>query len=192
MPMNRNIVWMFAAALTFAPGASAQMVVHAISGKITAINPATKTVDVAAADGSVNEFKLPSSHVQLDFDNNLRSDSIEPDKFQHVGNFAVVYYYGYDANRTAVAIKDLGTGAFQKVFGTVVGYNKKDRQLTVKDAAGKTYTFTLSDHLIIDNGLGVEDGRKYEGHKGAQVRVTYVPSGNKNSAVFVSSSALSY
>lgn len=193
MPTNRNIVLMFAAALAFCTaGASAQMVVHAITGKVQAINTASKTLDVAAKDGSTDEFTLASKRVQLDFNNDLRSDSVDPDKFQHIGNFAVVYYYGYDPNRTAVAVKDLGSGTFQKANGTVVSFDKKDRVMKVKDSAGKVDSFKLSDHLIVDNGMGVDSGRKYEPHKGTQVRVTYLASGDQNPAVFVSETSLSY
>lgn len=193
MPIKRNVSLMFAAGMAFCACASAQMVVHAISGKIKGINSASKTVDVIAApDGTVAEFKLPSKEVPLDFNNDLRSESTDPGKFQKIGDFAVVYYYGFDTDRTAVGIKDLGADGFQKLSGTVAGFQKKDRVMAVKDSAGKTHSFTLSDHLIVDNGVGVQEGRKYEPHKGAQVRVTYLPSGDKNTAVFMSSTALGY
>jgi outer membrane lipoprotein-sorting protein len=186
MRKGRDLMLGLAAALIMCAGASAQMVVHAISGKVQAVNAATKTIDIAANDGSTNEFKIESNaRVALDFDNNLRSESVNADKFQHVGDFAVVYYYGYDNDRTAVAVKDLGAGPFQKVDATVVSYDKKSRVMTVKDAAGKSQAFTLSDQLVVDTGLGVDSGRKYEPRKGTQVRVTYTQSGSQSSAVFV-------
>lgn len=167
---------------------SAQMVVHAVSGTVKAIDPASKTMDVTVDSGDTSEFRLASdAKVSLDFDNTLRSDSLEPGKFQKVGDYAVVYYYGYDDNRTAVAVKDLGAGPFQKIDGMVVSFDKHDRTMTVKDDAGKTEAFALSPHLVVDMGVNVESGRSYEPHKGYSVRVTYTSQDGKNTAVFVRS-----
>jgi hypothetical protein len=186
MPSKRGFLPMLATMSLLCASAYSQMVVHAVSGQIKAVNAAGKTLNVAGSDGSTNVFKLTSGRpVSLDFGNELRSESVDPDKFQHVGDFAVVYYYGYDDDRTVVAVRDLGAGPFLKVDGTVVSFDKKDRVMTVKDAAGKAHAFTLSDHLVVDSDMGVDSGRKYDPHKGAQVRVTYTQSGNQSSAVFV-------
>ena len=164
------------------------MVVHAMSGTVKAVNPESKTMDLTVDNGDTSEFKLPSdAKVTLDFDNALRSDSTDASKFQHVGNYVVVYYYGYDDDRTAVAVKDLGAGPFEKLEGTVVSYDKHSRTMTVKDGAGKTQAFTLSDHLVVDTGMSVQGGRGYDPHKGSSVRVTYAQAGDKNNAVFIRS-----
>lgn len=168
--------------------AGAQMVVHAVSGVVKAIDSHAKSMDVAVDTGGTSRFKLPSdAKVTLDFDKALQSDSVTADKFQHLGDYVVVYYYGYDDNQTAVAVKDLGTGPFQKVDGTVVSYDKRDRTMTVKDGGGKSEAFALGDHLVVDTGVSVAAGRGYDPHKGWQVRVTYTKSGDKNTAVFVRS-----
>ena len=193
MQRKRDFTWMVAAVLMMCASAYSQMVVHAMSGKVQSINAAARTMNLAANDGSTNAFKIEAnSKVALDFENDLRSDSIEAQKFEHAGDFAVVYYYGYGNDLTAVAVKDLGAGPLQKVDGTVVNFNKKDRVMTVKDAAGRSYAFTLGDHLVVDTGLGVDSGRKYDPHKGAQVRVTYAQSDNQNSAVFLRLLSVSY
>lgn len=168
--------------------AGAQMVVHAVSGTVKAIDSKAKTIDITVDSGAISEFKLPSdAKVTLDFDSVLRSDSVDASKFQHIGDFVVVYYYGYDNDRTAVAVKDLGQGPFKKLDGMVVGYNKHDRTLTVKDDSGKPEAFTLSDHLVVDTGYSVANGRSYDPHKGWQVRVTYAPAAGRNTAVFIRS-----
>lgn len=168
--------------------AGAQMVVHAVSGTVKAINPASKTMDVMVDSGDTSEFILaPDAKVALDFDNTLRSDAMEPGKFQKVGDYAVVYYYGYDNNRTVVGVKDLGAGPFEKIDGTVINFDKHSRTMTVKDDGGKTETFALSPHLVVDMGVNVENGRSYEPHKGYSVRVTYTTDSGKNTAVFVRS-----
>ncbi len=168
--------------------AGAQMVVHAVSGMVKAVNPDSKTMDVTVDDGTTSQFKLPSNaKVTLDFDKALQSDSVNANAFQHVGNYVVVYYYGYDNDRTAVAVKDLGTGPFQKVEGTVMSFDKHERTMTVKDDGGKSAVFALNDHLVVDSGLSVASGRGYDPHKGYHVVVTYAQAGDKNSAVFIRS-----
>ena len=108
-----------------------QMVVHAVSGTVIAINPATKSLDVDIEDGSKDHFKTSSkSSVALSFDGDLRGDAVDASDFHEIGSFAVIYYYGLDSNRIAVAIKDLGKGQFEKTKGTVVDFNKHDHLLT--------------------------------------------------------------
>lgn len=176
-------------ALTMLCGsASAQMVVHAVSGVMKAVDAHANTMQLTVDSGDTSRFKLPGgAKVTLDFDKALQSDSVNPDKFQHVGDYVVVYYYGYDDDRTAVAVKDLGTGPFEKIEGTVVSYDKHARAMTVKDDAGKSESFALGDHLVVDTGVSVAGGRGYDPHKGWQVRVTYTKAGDKNTAVFVRS-----
>jgi hypothetical protein len=168
--------------------AGAQMVVHAVSGMVKAVNPDSKTMDVTVDNGDTSHFKLPSkAKVTLDFDKALQSDSVNASSFQHVGDYAVVYYYGYGNDQTAVAVKDLGAGPFQKIEGTVVSFDKHDRTMTVKDDGGKSAVFALDDHLVVDSGMSVASGRGYDPHKGYHVIVTYTQAGDKNSAVFIRS-----
>jgi hypothetical protein len=168
--------------------AGAQMVIHAVSGMVKVVNPDSKTMIVAENDGDTSIFKLPTNaKVTLDFDRALQSDSVNASEFQHVGNYVVVYYYGYDNDRTAVAVKDLGAGPFQKVEGTVVSFDKHLRTMTVKDDAGKSNVFVLTDHLVVDSDMSVASGRGYDPHKGTRVIVTYAQAADKNSAVFIRS-----
>jgi hypothetical protein len=168
--------------------AGAQMMVHAISGVVKAIDPNANMLQLTVDTGDTSQFKLTrDGKVSLDFDKALQSDAVNAEKFQHVGDYVVVYYYGYGDDRTAVAVKDLGAGPFEKIEGSVVSYDKHDRTMTVKDDAGKTESFALGDHLVVDTGMSVAGGRGYEPHKGWHVRVTYTKSGDKNTAVFVRS-----
>lgn len=169
----------------FCGSASAQMIVHAVSGMVKAIN-ANSTMDVATDDGTISEFKLPNAaKVSLDFDNALRSDSVDASKFEHVGDFAVVYYYGPDYDRTVVAVKDLGAGPFEKINGTVTKYDKHDRTMTIQDDGGKSDTFTLDEHMVVDSGMRVDPGRSYGPHKGDHISVTYKKNGDTNTTVFI-------
>jgi hypothetical protein len=172
--------------MVFCASAGAQMVVHAVSGMVKAVNP--DSMDVAVDNGDTSQFKLPTNaKVTLDFDKALQSDSVSAHNFQHVGDYVVVYYYGYANDRTAVAVKDLGAGPFQKIEGTVVSFDKHSRTMTIRDTDGKQAVFELSDHLIVDSGVSVASGRGYDPHKGSYVTVTYAQVGNNNTAVFIHS-----
>jgi hypothetical protein len=187
MQAKRRLAMVMIAAAGWCGVAGAQMVVHAVTGIVKAVNN-SKSMEVAVESGTTDQFSLSEKNkVALDFDNSLRADSVDASSFQHVGDFVVVYYYGYDSNETAVAVKDLGAGPFEKVDGHVTGFDKHTRTMTVKDDAGKTDTFGLSEHLVVDSGLRVESGRTYDPHKGDTVRVTYTQAGGKNTAVFVRS-----
>jgi hypothetical protein len=169
-----------------AQSARCQMVVHAVSGTVKAINPASKSVDVDIEDGSKGHFKTSTkSSVAISFDNDLRGDAVDASDFHDVGSFAVIYYYGFDSNRTAVAIKALGKGPFEKTSGKVVDFNKHDRLLTVRKSTGGNETFRLSDKAVVDAGRGIQSGQKYNPNKGYSVRVTSTQSNGENVAVFV-------
>ena len=172
----------------FCATTSAQMVVHAVAGMVKVVNTDSKTMIVTEDNGEASIFNLPTNaKVSLDFDKALQSDSVNASQFQHLGDYAVVYYYGYANDRTVVAVKDLGAGPFQKSEGTVVGFDKHARVMTLKDSSGKSNVFALSEHLVVDSDSSVASGRGYDPHKGDYVVVTYAQAGDKNSAVFVHS-----
>ena len=188
MQRKLNFAMMSVTMMLFCATAGAQMVVHAVSGMVKAVNPDSKTMDVTVENGDTSQFKLPSkAKMTVDFDKALPLDSVSAGEFKHVGDYAVVYYYGYGNDRTAVAVKDLGAGPFQKIEGTVVSFDKHDRTMTVKDDAGKSETIALTDHMVLDTGLSVSSGRGYEPHKGYYMVATYTQAGDKNTAVFLRS-----
>ena len=188
MRMTGRLPLVMSLLLAFSGAAGAQMVVHAVSGTVKDINASAKTMELTVDSGDTNQFKFPSdAKVSLDFDRTLQSDSTQASNFNKVGDYVIVYYYGYDNDRTVVAVKDLGAGPFAKIEGKVISYDKHDRTMTVKDDAGKTASFTVSDHVVVDTGLSVESGKGFDPHKGYYVRVTYAMNGGKNTAVFVRS-----
>ena len=162
-------------------GAHAQMVVHALSGTVKAVN--AQSLELTTNADTTSEFKIaPDPAPALEFDNGLRATATVAGKFNHPGDFAVVYYYGFGSDQTAVAMQDLGSGPFQKVEGTVTGFDKHARAVTVKDSSGQSHTFNLSDHLIVDEEQTVAEGRRYAPHKGETIVVAYSA---QNQAVFI-------
>jgi len=158
-----------------ASAASAQMSVHVVAGAIKDKSPTA--LSVALDPTSSDQFHIDSgSSPSLNFPSDLRDGTTAPGQFSKQGDFALLYYYGFGDQRTAVAVRDLGSDAFTKAKGTVAAYDKKTRTLTLKDDGGKDITLALDDHLVLDTDMGVQSGRKYSPHKGDHVRVTYTGS----------------
>ena len=79
--------------------ADAQEVVHAISGVVTSIDSAKKTIDLNTVDGSQDFFKdLANSGTSLDFDKAIREDSTAANEFTKVGAKVIVFYFGEDVD----------------------------------------------------------------------------------------------
>lgn len=157
-----------------AVAASAQMTVHAVTGPVKTVTPQNLSVMVDSSSGSASKFKIkPAAKMPSEFSHDLRADSTAPESFQKVGDYALVYYYGYGNDQTAVAVKDLGAGPFTKAQGTVVAFDKHSRTITLKDDTGKQVPMLLNDQMVVDTDTGVDSGKKFSPHKGDQVRVTY-------------------
>jgi hypothetical protein len=166
--MIRSSLFVFVSCAT---AASAQMAVHAVTGMVKAVGP--HSISVATDSDTTSKFIITPSAQALAFPDDLRAAATDAGKFQKTGDFVVVYYYGFNDQRTVVAVKDLGPGPFTKVEGTVTAFDKHTRALTLKDSTGKEITLACNDSLVIDVDNGVQSGRKFAPHKGDQVRVTY-------------------
>lgn len=183
MQRKLGFATLIAALAMFCASAGAQMVIHAVSGMVKAVNP--DSMDVTGENGDTS-FKL-TLKAKASLDKSLQSDAVIASNFQHIGNYVVVYYYGYGNDRTVVAVKDLGAGPFQSIEGTVVSFDKHTRTMSVIDDAGKSQVIVLTDQMVLDSGVNVTNGRGYEPHKGYHVIVTYASAGDTNTAVFVHS-----
>ena len=183
----RSCVIVVCSALALYPStAVAQQMIHAITGTVTAVHPKIGTIEVSTDDGSLGHFKCPTkSGPSFDFDKNIRADSIEADKFTTVGTHVIVYFFGDSDDRTAVALRDLGTTPVLMSRGTVVKLNRKDHLLTIKNATGGEESFTLDPKTVGDTPTGVAIGLKFDFDKGAPVRVLATQANGNQSAVLI-------
>jgi hypothetical protein len=164
----------------------AQEVVHAVSGVITSIDPARKTIDINTVDGSQDLFKdLANSSTSLDFDKAIREESTPADGFTKVGANVIVFYFGEGLQQTAVALRDLGKGPLQRDTGTIVGFNRHDHLLTIKDSTGNSLSFRVDPKTVVESAFGAVDGSRFNAEKGEQVRVTAGLADGKEDALFI-------
>lgn len=165
--------------------AQAQQVVHALTGTVSSINSATKTISVFQDNGTQGEFSdATNSKAHISIDKKVALDSTAADIFKKTGAYVVVLYYGGDQDRTAVALKNLGAGPFTSSTGTVVKFDSK-KTIQVVDSSGATQSFKISQDTIGEGYMGAVDGYKFQAQKGDKVRIVASKDESGLTALFV-------
>jgi hypothetical protein len=168
------------------PSAGAQEVIHALTGTVSSIDDAGKTITLFLDGGSETVFNELTNHkTPMTIDKRLLADTTYADAFKDKGAYAIIFYFGGDT-RTVVALKNLGTGPFSSMVGTVTKFESRERSITVQDSTGATQTFRLSAQTIAENGNGVVDGLRVQIQKGDRVRVVGTNLQTGPEALFVS------
>lgn len=151
--------------------AAGQQVVHALTGTVSSINTASKTISVFQDNGTQGDFSDGTgSKARLSIDKRVALETTAADAFKKTGAYVVVLYFGGDADRTAVALKNLGAGPFTSVNGTVVKFDSK-HSIVVEDSSGATQSYRITQDTIGEGYLGAVDGFKFQAQKGDKVRV---------------------
>ena len=173
--------------LTFATLASdGQAVVHALAGKVAAIYPATKTIKIVTDDGSEGLFEvLIKTDTPLNFQKSVKAMTTPAASFAKADGQVVVFYFGDDSIRTAVALEDLGAAPLVKRVGTIVKLDKHAHLLTIKNSAGVEESFHIDAKTVGEATEGVVPGEKFDADKGAKVRVTATAENGAQTALFI-------
>ena len=167
--------------------ATAQEVVHALAGTVSAINPSAKTINVNTGDGSEGLFQvIAKPKTSLEFSKDIRNETTPADGFTKTGAHVIVFYYGNSyVERKAIALLDLGAGPFTKTNGAVVKFEKHQHRLTIKDGSGAAQTFEIGPKTVVGTAAGPIDGYKFDPEEGDQLQVTASSAGGTNMAVFI-------
>lgn len=170
----------------FSTAALAQQVVHALTGTVNSIDPATKTITMFLDGGKQSTFKdMTNQKVSLSVDKKVLANTATPDEFKKQGAYVVVFYFGGTEDRTAVALRGLGTGPFTATTGTITKFDAH-RTLTVQDKSGTMQTFALTTDTVAESGSGAVGALKFQPDKGDQVRVVGMSKDGNPIALFVS------
>src|SRR5512146_186129 len=111
----------------------AQEIVHALCGTVSTINPANKTITVFQDTGSAATFSIgPSSSTRIAFDKRVADEVTPAKEYQKQGAYVILFYYGVQENRTAVAVKSLGAGPFSSTTGAVTEWNRHTQTISVR------------------------------------------------------------
>jgi len=172
--------------LAFAPPhASAQMIVHALTGTVKTANIKLGKLTVQTADGTDRDFKVSSASDSSTLKSDLRSNTISPVGFSKIGDQVIVFYSGFGSDETAIALRDLGPGPFVRTVGTVTHYDKHSRTLTIKPTTGPVQEFQWDDKAAAETSMGAVEGSRFDPHKGTQVRITATTNDGKETAWFL-------
>jgi hypothetical protein len=164
----------------------AQEIVHALSGTVSSINPADSTITVFLDSGSRATFKVMSSpKTRIAFDQKIADQVTAAKEFQKQGSYVIVFYFGTQENRTAVALKTLGTGPFSSTTGEVTQWDSHNHELTVRDGAGASHSFKIDAQTVAETYLGAVDGTKFDADKGEQVRLVSSLKSGKPTVLFI-------
>lgn len=164
--------------------AKAQQVVHAVSGVVTAVDPAKSLIAIKTNDDSEGNFHYKKQvKADLEFDKDLREGTAEPDGFNRVGDHVVAYYFGEGTQRTIVALKDFGATGLKAASGTVV--KAKRHALVLKTTAGETESFDIAKGASAETPVGVVSGFKLDVDAGTRATVRYTESNGLKIAQFI-------
>ncbi len=167
--------------------AFAQEVIHALTGTVSSIDPAAKTVTVFTDQHFQKSFKdLTDPKVSISFDKKIREGTIPVDTFKTNGAYVIVFFYGQGASQTAVAMRNLGAGPFAADTGTVEKFESRDHSLSITDASGVVQSFKITPQTIAETGIGAVDGFRFQPQKGDQIRVVSSTVNGNPTALFVS------
>jgi hypothetical protein len=172
--------------LSVAVAATAQEVVHALTGTVRSIDPASKTITIFTDNGSEGLFKdLTNPKLKVDFDKKLRTDASTADTFKGEGAYVIVFYFGDGDVRTAVALRNLGSGPFTNNVGTVVKLDGRQHLLFIKAKSGLVKSFKIDSDTVAETDIGVVNGLKFQPQKDDQVRVVATLVNGTATALFV-------
>lgn len=150
--------------------AAAQEVIHALSGTVSSINSASKTITVFQDGGGTGVFQDKTAKQKVSLDKRIAEESTTANAFKKQGAYAIVFYYGDGDDRTVVALKSLGAGPFASTSGTVKKFDGH-HSITVVDGSGKAQTFQITGQSVAEGMYGAVEGSKFDPQKGDQVRI---------------------
>jgi hypothetical protein len=149
-----------------------QEIVHALCGTVSSINPAAKTITLFQDSGSPATFSIKStSGTRIAFDKKVANEVTAAKEFQKQGAYVILFYYGVQENRTAVAVKALGAGPFSSTTGEVTDWNGRTQTISVRAKDGSTHSFKFDSQTVAETYQGVADGSRFDVNKGDRVRL---------------------
>lgn len=166
--------------------ATAQEIVHAVTGTVSSIDPSGQTITLFQDGGSRNTFKVTSPAARrISFDKRVADDTTAAKEFRKQGAYVILFYYGIDENRTAVALQGLGDGPFSSTTGEVKSFDRHNGTMTVLGKDGKKHSFKLNDRTVAETYAGAVDGSELHADKGAHVRVVSAAENGTPTALFI-------
>jgi hypothetical protein len=163
--------------------ASAQAVIHAVTGTVRSIDSTGQSITVLQDNGSTSVFQRAKKKASVSFDKRVEAQATAADQFNKEGQYVIVFFYGNEDNRTVVALKPLGAGPFTASSGKLKSLTKRD--ITIEDEKGVEETFRIGPDTVGEGTFGVVEGVKLSADKGMRVRVVASTAEGAPMALFV-------
>ncbi len=165
----------FAAVALFA----ADDFVKAVEGTVKKVDAGTKTVVVAAADGTEHTVHVVKKTAVHGWD---ATEAGAKDGMHGVkeGSHVVVHYTEKGTEKTAQEMDRIGDGGLKVTEGTVSKIDRGGKTIAVKTADGAETTYKVTDHAVED--AGKDAGKAVE--KASKVTVYYTEEGGRKIAHF--------
>ena len=167
--------------------AAAQTMMHAMEGAVTKIDVSAKTIAIKAADGTEHVFKYTEKTTMRGLAagaHEARAGAVEGYMKGKEGTDVVVHFTGEGAERSAVAIRDMGKDTVRTSQGTVTKVDKAGHTVTVKAEDGSEATYHVAKDATIEGEHGVLKGGDYA-REGEKVSVHYTEDAGKKVAHFL-------
>ena len=167
--------------------ATAQEIVHALSGTFQHVDPQSKTIQVATNDGSEGTFSFQSHSgtTEIAFERDVQDRVTPAASFDKAKEPVIVYYYGDGALRTAVGVQDLGPGPLDIVEGVVTRLERRHQQISIRDSSGTERTFPIDPKAMADSPAGAVPANRLSAAKGDHVRVIATKTTGAETALFI-------
>jgi hypothetical protein len=153
----------FGSLFAFASLLEAAEAVSATEGTVEKVDRAAKTVLVKAADGTEHTFHLVGRTVVHGAQATHRGADAAAGDLRE-GSEVVVHSTKKGTEETAEEIDHVGKDGLKASEGTVTGFDRAARKMTIKTADGTEETYRLSEHAAQDAGKDTEDAAKKSAH----------------------------
>ena len=166
--------------------AVSQEIVHALTGTVSAVGDADGTITLFQDNGSKGVFKIMSSSgTRIAFDKKVAGATTAARDFEKAGAYVILFYFGNDDSRTAVAVKSLGAGPFSSIAGQVTKWSGRDHTISVKGEDGSEHSFKIGQQTVGETYVGVVEGLKFDVDKGDQVRLVSTTENGNPTVLFI-------
>jgi len=157
---------------------------HATEGVITRVDSVAKNIALKTADGTEEVFKF-TGKTAMHAGEGVKTGAVDSYLVGKEGTHVVVHYTGEGAEKTALAVDDLGKDTVKVRKGTVTGLDKAGHTMTVKTEDGSEETYHIAKGTAVDTEHGVVKGTEYTAKKGEKVSVHYTEEAGKKVAHFI-------
>ena len=138
-------------------------VVSAVEGTVKKVDKATKTVSVAAVDGTEHTFHLVERTTMHGAKATYKgSEAAARDLTE--GARVAVHYTKRGSEETAEEIDHVGKDGLKTGEGAVTRFDRAAKTLSIKTADGSEETYRLTDHAAQDAGRDTDDAAKKSAH----------------------------